>query len=125
MEEGMVICSGALGFFVILFGFILLLRYMNYRETLALAEKGLVRPAAENKDKKGTLKVGIIIAAIGLALSVGLFPIGLSDSGPSFPLGLGPWMLAGFIPLFLGLGLVLIHVLTRKDEEKEEKANKE
>ena len=35
-------CFGILGFFTLLFGFIAYMRYLSYRETLALAEKGLV-----------------------------------------------------------------------------------
>jgi hypothetical protein len=40
--------------------------------------------------------------------------------GPgSYPLGLGPWMLLGFIPLFFGLGLILVYVLTREEKKPE------
>jgi hypothetical protein len=37
------------------------------------------------------------------------------DSGNNYPLHLGPWMLGGFVPLFLGLGLILLHYLTEKE----------
>jgi hypothetical protein len=118
MPAGAFIMFGTLGFFLLLFGFIVVLRYLSYRETLSLAEKGLVRPErGRGGDGKDTLRWGIVIAAIGLALSVGLYPIGLLP-GMKFPLGLGPWMLAGFLPLFFGLGLILIYVLTHeKDDE--------
>ncbi|HMZ07907.1 MAG TPA: hypothetical protein PKL78_05645 [Anaerolineales bacterium] len=105
-------CIGVVGVLTIIFGFLAFMRYMNYKETIALAEKGLTRP--EKKTGKGLLRWGIFIAAIGLALSVGLYPLGF-DSGIHYPLRLGPWMLGGFVPLFLGLGLVLIHYLTEKD----------
>ena len=85
---------------------------MNYKETIALAEKGLSRP--EQKGGSGLLRWGILVAALGLALSLGLYPIGFA-AGYDYPLHLGPWMLAGFVPLFLGLGLILLHVLTRKN----------
>ena len=113
--EILIICAGVLSFWIILLGFILLWRYLSYRETLALAEKGLVRPKRNGTGTGGhaTLVWGIILAAIGLALSLGLWPLGLSGMGTDFPLGLGPWMLAGFLPLFFGLGLVLVYVLTR------------
>lgn len=55
------------------------MRYIKFRETIALAEKGLVRPAkVQNNGKNGlnALRWGIVIASIGLALIVGLFPIG-------------------------------------------------
>ena len=105
-------CLGAIAALAIIFGFLAFLRYMNYKETIALAEKGLTRP--EVRSRKGFLRWGIVIAAIGLALSLGLYPIGF-DSGEQYPLHLGPWMLGGFVPLFLGLGLILLHYLTEKE----------
>lgn len=119
--EILIVCAGTVGFFVVLFSFILLMRYLSYRETLALAEKGLVRPARSGGSGRGILIWGVVITAIGLALTLGLWPIGLSGSGPwTYPLGFGPWMLVGLIPLFFGLALMLIHVLTRGDEQKAE-----
>ena len=105
-------CFGITGSLVIIFSFFAFLRYMNYRETITLAEKGLTRP--EPKMKSGLLRWGILITALGLALSMGLYPIGFS-SGYDYPLHLGPWMLGGFVPLFLGLGSILLHLLTQKD----------
>jgi hypothetical protein len=105
-------CLGITGSLAIIFGFFAFLRYMNYRETIALAEKGLSRP--ETKDGKGLLRWGILITALGVALSLGLYPIGFS-AGETYPLRLGPWMLGGFVPLFLGLSLILLYVLTRKN----------
>ncbi len=106
-------CLGVVATLAIIFGFLAFLRYMNYRETIALAEKGLTR--SENKTGgKGLLRWGIVISALGFALSLGLYPIGF-DSGNSYPLHLGPWMLGGFVPLFLGLGLILLHYLTEKE----------
>jgi hypothetical protein len=118
MSAGFFATVGILGLFMLFFGFIVLMRYIGYRETLSLAEKGLVRAErGRGSDGKDTLRWGIVIAAIGLALSVGLYPIGLLP-GMKFPLGLGPWMLAGFLPLFFGLGLILIYVLTRETDEE-------
>jgi hypothetical protein len=105
-------CLGVIGTLAIIFGFLGFLRYMNYKETIALAEKGLTRP--EVKSKKNLLRWGIVIAALGLALSLGLYTIGFSST-PDYPLHLGPWMLGGFVPLFLGLGLILLHYLTEKE----------
>lgn len=117
-------CAGGLGFLVLVFGFILLLRFMAYRETLALAEKGLVKPQQRNGSGKGALIWGIIITAVGLALILGLWPLGLGIGGSNYPLGFGPWMLVGLVPTFFGVALILIHVLTReeKKEPNEEKA---
>jgi hypothetical protein len=109
MDPTISIVSGVLGFPLILFGFIALMRYLSYRETIALAEKGLVRPQKAGGNGKNALRWGIVIASIGLALIVGLFP-----------LHVGPVMLVGLIPTFFGLGLVLIYVLTRESEKGEE-----
>jgi hypothetical protein len=117
MNGGAYATIGILGMFVIVFGFIVVLRYISYRETLALAEKGLVRPGrARDSDGKDALRWGIVIASVGLALCIGLYPLGLFP-GSQFPLGLGPWMLAGLLPLFFGLGLILIYVLTREEKD--------
>ena len=105
-------CLGALAALAIIFGFLAFLRYMNYKETIVFAEKGLNR--LEVKSGKGLLRWGIVISAIGFALSLGLYPIGF-DSGYQYPLHLGPWMLGGFVPLFLGLGLILLHYLTENE----------
>ena len=105
-------CISIVSILIVIFGFIAFMRYMNYRETLALAEKGLTRP--ETKSNKGFLRWGIIVTALGIALSLGLYFVGF-DSAENYPLHLGPWMLGGFVPLFLGLGLILSHFLTQKE----------
>ena len=105
-------CLGIVGSLTVIFGFLAFLRYMNYRETLALAEKGLTKPEA--KSGKGLLRWGIVITSLGLALTIGLYLIGFA-SAENYPLHLGPWMLGGFVPLFLGLGLVLLHYLTERE----------
>lgn len=117
-------CCGTLALIAVIFGFVAFMRYMSYRETLALAEKGLVHPERMRQNGgKGILRWGIIITALGLALCVGLYPLGwLFESGPgnmSFPLGFGPWMLFGLVPTFFGLALILIYVLTRNGKPKE------
>ncbi len=104
---------GSVIVFALLIGFAAFTRYLSYRETVALAEKGLVRADARNNGR-GALVWGILIAAVGLALCLGLWPLGYFMGGlTQFPLGLGPWMLVGLLPLFFGLGLILIYVLTR------------
>jgi hypothetical protein len=110
--DAFVTCFGTIVVLAIIFGFIAFLRYMNYKETLALAEKGLTRPDAKNS--KGLLRWGVVITALGVALTLGLYPIGFF-AGEIYPFRLGPWMLGGFVPLFLGLGLVLLHYLTEKN----------
>jgi len=108
-------CISIVSVLLVIFGFLAFLRYMNYRETLALAEKGVTRPERlEAKNSTGFLRWGVIVTALGLALSIGLYFIGFG-TGDNYPLHLGPWMLGGFVPLFLGLGLILLHFLIQKD----------
>lgn len=121
MMESFFICASVVSILLVIFGFILAIRYLNYRETLALAEKGLVRPERQQQNGgKSTLIWGIIIAAVGLALCLGLWPIGMVGYGSNaYPLGFGPWMLFGLVPLFFGLALILVYVLTRDTKKRE------
>ena len=105
-------CLGIVGSLTVIFGFLAFLRYLKYRETIALAEKGLTPP--ESRSGRPLLRWGILITALGLALTIGLYSIGF-DSSNNYPLHLGPWMLGGFVPLFLGLGMVLLHYLTERE----------
>ena len=78
MDGGSYILLGTLGFFFLTFIFVVVMRFIGYRETLHLAEKGLVRPdRTANGGGKDTLRWGVVITAVGLALCVGLYPIGL------------------------------------------------
>jgi hypothetical protein len=131
----------------IILGFILLSRYLKYRETLTMIEHGITPPpppppvmmpsmppmpvmpqrppvVVVNRGQggagRGTLIWGLVLSGIGLALTLALWPIGFiansaSGNTVNFPLGLGPWMLAGFIPLFVGLALTLAYVIMRPE----------
>ena len=109
--NGIIPCLGVVGSLAIIFGFLAFLRYMNYKETITLAEKGFSKP--ETKSNKRLLRWGIVVTTLGFALTLGLYTIGF-DSANSYPLHLGPWMLGGFVPLFLGIGLILLHYITDK-----------
>ena len=85
-----------------------------------LAEKGLIQAEPARRNGKDTLRWGIVITAIGLALCIGLYPLGFQVESARFPLGFGPWMLLGLLPTFFGLGLILIYVLTREEKPKDE-----
>lgn len=109
-------CVGIFGLFVLLLGFILLMRYMNYREKMNLAEKGMYVPEEpKKKPKKGLLIAGLIITFIGILATIIFWVFGVSVTGSGmgnyFPFGFGPWMLLGLFPLLLGLILLLIFVL--------------
>ena len=112
MFSDLVPCLSIISVLLVIFGFLAFLRYMNYKETIALAEKGLTK--SESKSNKRLLRWGIVVTALGFALTIGLYTIGFA-SADNYPLHLGPWMLGGFVPLFLGIGLILIHYLTEKE----------
>jgi hypothetical protein len=122
MEETFFLICGSTFFFgtlaLIFFGFVAFIRYIRYRETMKLAEKGLVHPRHSGiGNGKGTLRWGLVITGFGLAISAGLYPIGfVADVG--FPLHFGPWMLAGLIPTFFGLSLLAIYMLTSQKPEE-------
>ena len=56
----------------------------------------------------GMLRAGLIIAMVGLALTIGLYPIGfiLPPIYATIPWHLGPWLLPGLIPLAVGVALI-------------------
>jgi hypothetical protein len=103
---------GVTSILIVIFAFVGYMRYISYKETLFLAEKGLTRP--EQKANNGLLRWGVVTAALGVAFTLGLYPFGFA-TGEEYPLHLGPWMLGGFVPLFLGIGLVLLHYLTKRE----------
>lgn len=92
---------------LILLGFITLNRYIAYKERVALAQLGLSldelgrREAAQRHGNRGVLWGGVITATSGLALLLGLST-----------LGAGAWLIGGLLPLFVGLGIILIYFLT-------------
>jgi hypothetical protein len=121
MEAVYIGCVSTLFFgtmLTIILGFFALLRYMRYKETLMLAEKGLLRGHLDSNGK-GALRWGIVISGLGLATCLGLYPLGWAIGGGEFPLNFGPWMLFGLVPTFFGLSLVLIYVLTSRAAQTE------
>lgn len=95
---------------VIFLGFIALLRYIDHRERMAMIARGINprRPRGPLRGV-GVMRAGLIIAMVGLALTIGLYPLGymLPASFTSTPLHVGPWLLPGLIPLGVGSALVI------------------
>lgn len=110
---GIVVVCGANLFFASILGFFGFLRYLKHKETVALAENGLLQAVPDQQPISNPRRVrwGIILMALGMALCIGLYPIGWIAMPGELPLNLGPWMLAGLIPFFFGMALLVIHYL--------------
>jgi hypothetical protein len=118
-------CAVPIVFLVAIFGTMVLMRWFKHREIMTLAEKELLpqqyaRYMSASRGR-GLLGWGIALTMLGLALTIGLYPIGFvgrpgPEHGSWYPLNFGPWMLGGLIPLFIGLALLITYFLTRKEE---------
>lgn len=99
----------------IFFGFIVLLRYIDHRERMALINRGIDPNSIRRWRKKGAgvLRAGLITGMVGLALTIGLYPLGfmLPSSFTQAPFHFGPWLLPGLIPLGVGAALVISYYL--------------
>jgi formate hydrogenlyase subunit 3/multisubunit Na+/H+ antiporter MnhD subunit len=98
---------------VIFLGFIVLLRYIEHRERMALISRGINPDHPPRRRGTGVLRAGLITFMVGLALTVGLYPIGfmLPRSYNLVPY-VGPWLLPGLIPLSVGGALIVSYYLT-------------
>lgn len=90
---------------VTVLGFFILNRYIAYKEHVALAQLGYSPESSQDdftkrSGKRGVLWGGVITAMSGLALLLGLST-----------LGMGVWLLGGLIPLFVGVGMVIVYFL--------------
>ncbi|MDI9484888.1 MAG: hypothetical protein QM372_05405 [Bacillota bacterium] len=91
---------------------IITLRWFTYKERMGMIAQGVL-PENGSKDKKNhkiLLAVGLVVGLSGLALTIGLIT-----------LGVGPWLLAGLIPLFVGLALILVSLILAPAKPKEAK----
>jgi hypothetical protein len=118
-------CMGFIAFFLLIFGTIALTRWFKHREVMAMVERGVlpeqyVQYASEprRQESRGLFIWGVALAMLGLALIIGLWPLGITWSGADvqYPLNFGPWMLIGLIPLFIGLALLIVYFLVRKEQ---------
>jgi hypothetical protein len=112
-----VVLAALLGWLIalaIFLGFIAILRSIDHRERMALIERG-IDPNRLRRQRRGTgvLRAGLIVAMVGLALTIGLYPLGymLPPIVTTTPLHVGPWLLPGLIPLGVGSALVISYYL--------------
>jgi hypothetical protein len=98
----------------IFLGFIVLLRYIHYRERMALITHGFdPNTLRKRRRNSGLLRAGLITMMVGLSLTVGLYPISflLPTAIDAAPFHLGPWLLPGLIPLGVGIALTVSYYL--------------
>jgi hypothetical protein len=110
--------------FLIVFSFLAYTRYLRHKEVMMLAEKGLSYPEPR-RNGKDTLRWGIGITAVGLALLVGIAPMvwvraARSTMAPDVGASAWPMLLIGLLPTFFGVALILIYVLTREEKPVDE-----
>lgn len=99
---------------IIFCGFIVLLRYLDHRERMALIARGLDLENLQRRNRsRRALRAGLITMMVGLALTFGLYPLGfmLPPTLTAAPFHLGPWLLPGLIPLGVGAALVVSYYL--------------
>ena len=112
----LIVLMGWLIALAIFFGFIVLLRYLQHREHMAMINSGM-NPTTLRRQRHsaGMLRAGLITAMVGLTLTIGLYPIGyiVPPIFASIPLHLGPWLLPGLIPLGVGVALITSYYLER------------
>ncbi len=84
------------------------MRYIAYKERVALVERGvdiqalMLSQRLGRQGNRGILWAGTITATSGLGILLGLLT-----------LGRGVWLIAGFLPLCIGLGMLAIYYVTR------------
>ncbi|GAC1455587.1 MAG: hypothetical protein PVS3B3_39100 [Ktedonobacteraceae bacterium] len=109
----------------IFFGFIVLLRYLHHKERMALITQGIHPATQRNEDpqrqirSRRMLRAGLIIAMVGLSLTVGLYPVGFflpATIAAATPFHLGPWLLPGLIPLGVGIALIVSYYLEQNTQ---------
>ncbi len=106
----------------IFLGFIVLLRYLQHRERMALITKGInPNEGRRQRRSRGILRAGLITMMIGLSLTIGLYPLGfvLPSSFTATPFHLGPWLLPGLIPFGVGLALTCSYYLEQNIQSEE------
>jgi hypothetical protein len=121
----------------------IVIRVLAHRERIELIRRGMVSPQQMYGGRRGwrdpesaptppqaqrawvpgpndfdgadrSLRKGIMLTLIGLAILIGLSFIGYDTSGPfnSPEIHPGPWLLAGLIPMFVGIAQIIVALLS-------------
>ncbi|GHO43673.1 DUF6249 domain-containing protein [Ktedonospora formicarum] len=103
-----IVLCGWLIALAIFFGFIVLVRYLQHKERMAMIARGFNPDSIPKRRRsRGILRAGLITAMVGFTLTAGLYPLGfLLPQLSSAPFHLGPWLLPGLIPCGVGLALI-------------------
>lgn len=106
-----------LGLFAFVFGFAFAAIYLKHRRDMAMIAQGMdPRIPAKALTPQGLealrMEKALTLTGIGLALTIGL----------GF-LGLGPQLLGGLIPLFIGLSRLLAIMLEREHAARSKESN--
>lgn len=114
-----VILLGWLVALAIFLGFIVLLRYLQHRERMALITHGM-NPNTMSKQRRnrGILRAGLITMMVGFFLTIGLYPVGflLPPAIAATPFHIGPWLLPGLIPFGVGVALITSYYLEQSTQ---------
>jgi hypothetical protein len=112
-------CTGFVGFFALLFGFLALQRWLRHRETMAMIQQGIKPPPQAkwgNGNGKTLLVWGIGIATFGLIMMAALgaaWMLMLRVQSTSVNISLPLLALPGLAVLFMGGAVLLVYVLLK------------
>lgn len=105
--------------FMIVFGFAGFMRYMKYKETIALAERGLLRPERKRK-QRNSLKIGVLLLVVGTTFGCSLMLVGMAADSPE-PAVMG--VILGILPASFGLGLIIVDRINKREGIHDEDEN--
>ncbi len=118
----------------------IIMRVLSHRERIEMIRRGMMPPQAfrhargwqagsvapppvpppwvpgpsDTDSPDRSLRKGITLGLIGLALLIGLSFIGSDTNGPlnSLEIHPGPWLLGGLIPMFVGIAQIIVALLS-------------
>jgi hypothetical protein len=104
-----------LGFFALIAYLVYLFVYkriqMNHEMRLEMIRQGM--SLQTERESYGSLKAGIVSTAVGLGLLIAIDVAASADRDP-----IGGEIVLAVIPLFVGLGLILFHLISRRTAER-------